>query len=484
MRNLTNALSSVRTGIILLIITGLASVAGTVVLQRPITEPENLARAYSPETLAWLDRLGLTDVFHSWWFVALLSLLAVNIVMASLERFPAAWRYFSRPYRRPEAHFLGALPLHEEIPIQDAAAGLRAAESAFRRAGLGPQRVGTGEGASLYAERRRFARLAAYVVHASLLLILAGGIADGLWGWRGFVALGQGDQSNEIELRDGVKKALPFAIRCDAAGQENYPDGSPRRWWSQLAVVQDGRELLRKEIEVNEPLVYRGIRFFQASYGSTGEVGAVRLTATRKDNPRAAQGITLRLSQAVPLDAGTTVTFAAFVPDFMIRDGQIESRSDQPNNPAIQLLVTPLHGNPARVWLFPRIPQFAHEDQSSYRFAFRDMQAGYYTGLQVAYEPGQWAVWLGCLLMAAGLALAFYFVHVRAWAVPVSDGRGRLVLWVGASASKNREELEEKFRRLVAEIRGALEPAPGECAANDPGMKMPGRMDTRAIARA
>jgi cytochrome c biogenesis protein len=484
MRNLTNAFSSVRTGIILLIIVGLAAVAGTVVLQRPITEPENLARAYSPETLAWLDRLGLTDVFHSWWFVALLSLLAVNIVMASLGRFPAAWRYFSRPYRRPEAHFLGALPLHEEIPIQDPAAGLRAAESAFRRAGLRPQRVGTGDGASLYAERHRFARLAAYVVHASLLLILAGGIVDGLWGWRGFVALGQGAQSNEVELRDGVKKALPFAIRCDAAGQENYPDGSPRRWWSQLAVVQDGRELLRKEIEVNEPLVYRGIRFFQASYGSTGEVGAVRLTAARKDDPHAAQEITLRLNQAVPLDARTTVTFAAFVPDFMIRDGQIESRSDQPNNPAIQLRVAAKGGKDARVWLFPRFPQFAHEDQSAFRFTFRHMETGYYTGLQVAYEPGQWVVWLGCLLMAAGLALAFYFVHVRAWAVPVGDGRGRLVLWVGASASKNREELEEKFRALVAEIRSALVVTPEEPRIQDSGFRLQERKDAPATVRA
>jgi hypothetical protein len=54
------------------------------------------------------------------------------------------------------------------------------------------------------------------------------------------------------------------------------------------------------------------------------------------------------------------------------------------------------------------------------------------------------------------LAAAFYFIHTRVWAVPISDDRGRLVLWVGASASKNREEFEERFSKLVAEILDGL----------------------------
>ncbi len=73
-------LSSIRTGIVLLILVGVASAAGTLALQRPQTEPEQLLAAYSVETLRWLDRIGLTDVFHSWWFAALLALLGLNMV--------------------------------------------------------------------------------------------------------------------------------------------------------------------------------------------------------------------------------------------------------------------------------------------------------------------------------------------------------------------------------------------------------------------
>ncbi len=460
-------LSSIRTGIILLILIGLASAAGTIVLQRPLTDPANLERTYDAQTLAWLDRLGLTDVFHSWWFIALMGLLCINIVLASIERFPAVWRFFSRPYRRPEPHFQATLPLQEEIPIRNPEAGLEAAERAFRKMGMTPQRVGKDGGDSLYVERHRLARLAPYVVHASLLLILAGGIVDAVWGWRGFVALTQAEESNRIERRDGSEYVLPFTIRCEDAGQENYPDGTPRRWWTNLTVLEDGREVLRKEIEVNEPLVYRGLRFFQSSYGSTGDVGQVTVTATAAADPTRSLTLELYPGRRTALDENTTVRLAAFVPDFVLVGNQIRTRSQEPNNPAIQLLVESKTAGESKVWLFPRFPNFSHPGESPYTFQVRGLEMGYYTGLQVAYEPGQWAVWAGCILMGLGLIMAFYMVHSRFWVVPVGDSHGRQVLWVGASASKNRTEFKDRFRRLTETIHAELESRQAPAAARN-----------------
>jgi cytochrome c biogenesis protein len=449
-------LSAVKTGIVLLIVVGLASAAGTLILQRPMTDPEKMQSAYSPTLLHWLDMLGLTDVFHVWWFASLLALLALNILLASFERFPAAWRFFSRPYRRPEPHFLAGLPLQKEIPVRDVRAGMKAAESAFRILGFKPQRVGKGADASLYVERNRFARLAAYVVHASLLMIFAGGIVDAVWGYRGFLALEQHQQSNAIELQSGARKTLPFSIRCQEAGRENYPDGTPRQWWSKLVVLENGREIKTKHITVNDPLVYSGVRFFQSSYGSTGQVNTLTLAATPKKGAGPAKVLVLRPEEPAELDAQTTVSLAAFVPDFVLNGNQIESRSSEPNNPAIQLVVDSKEFGATKVWLFPRFPEFAHPDNSPYSFQVRDMEMGYFTGLQVAHEPGQWAVWAGVLLMGMGLAMAFYFVHVRFWVVPIADGRGNQVLWVGASASKNREELDERFKQLTGKIEENL----------------------------
>ena len=38
-------------------------------------------------------------------------------------------------------------------------------------------------------------------------------------------------------------RTLPFSIRCDGTGEETYADGTPKRWWSKLAVVDDRREV-------------------------------------------------------------------------------------------------------------------------------------------------------------------------------------------------------------------------------------------------
>jgi cytochrome c biogenesis protein len=416
-----------------------------------------MERAYSPQTVRLLDGAGLTDVFHSRWFVALMALLSINIICASVERFPAAWRFFSRPYLHPERHFLSGLPLREEIPLKSGGANMAGVERALERRGFRLRRAVSGESYSLFAERHRIARLGAYVVHASLLLILGGGIADGLFGFRGYMALTKGQQSSQIETGPGRTRALPFAVLCSGAGQENYPDGSPRRWWSKLSVIENGRAVKEKEIAVNDPLTWRGIRVFQSGYGQSGEVTGIALEAALKSDPKNTKSFVLHPGQTLPLDGHTSVRLAAFVPDLVIVGNRIETRSSEPNNPAIQLAVAERGKPEAKIWLFPNFPDLEHADESAWRFAFRDLEMGYFTGLQVAYEPGQWAVWAGCLLMMAGLALSFYFVHVRLWIVPVSDDRGRASLWVGASASKQREEFREKFRALVEEIREAAQ---------------------------
>ncbi|HYX67934.1 MAG TPA: cytochrome c biogenesis protein ResB, partial [Terriglobales bacterium] len=349
-----------------------------------------------------------------------------------------------------------------EIRIRDEAAAIAAAEAAFRSVGLTPQRV-VKDTVSLYAEKFRFARLAPFVVHASLLLIFAGVMIDGVWGYRGFISLVPGETGGQIEMRDGTRKTLPFALRCDSTGQENYADGSPKRWWSKLAVVENSRQIRSKEISVNDPLDYRGVRFFQASYGPTGEIQAVKLTVNAQGT--APRTIELVSDKPARLDAAATVCLAQFVPDFAIEGNQITSRSQQPNNPALHLVVTTAKGD-ADAWLFPRMPEF-NRNSSDYQFAVAEVVPQFFTGLEASYEPGQWGVWAGVLLMGVALSLVFYFVHIRFWAVPVDDGRGRLVLWVGASASKNRDEVEERFKRLVETIERNLQ-GPATVPARDP----------------
>ncbi|MFZ0911788.1 MAG: cytochrome c biogenesis protein ResB [Candidatus Korobacteraceae bacterium] len=453
--------ANLRTGIVLLILVVIASAMGTFVLQRPATDADKLAQAYSPNTLRWLDRFMLTDVFHSWWFLTLLGLVSLSIVLVSVDRFPNAWRFYARPYRRTDWHFRAALPHKVELPIKNAEDGLNAAERALKKLGWPVDRVAYKNEPSLYSERHRFSVMAVYIVHASLFLIFAGGIIDGAFGYSGFLALHKGQTDNVIELRSGGKKQLPFAVKCYAAGQDNYADGSPKKWWSKLAVVQDGKEIESKEIVVNDPLVYQGLRFYQSSYWLDNRaVDSLQIAWVAKDGKETP--LQLKMNQPVALDSDATVSLVDYIPDAFVRDGQVFKKSDDIENPAFGLEVkNRATAQATKVWLVPAQGIVLGGENLNYQFknptSAQDIAWAAVTGLEVSHEPGQWLVWTGVLLMSAGLGVAFYMVHMRLWVVAIPDAKGKLVLWVGGQANKNRDRFEQKFNDVVEGIRSELE---------------------------
>jgi len=451
-------IASIQTGVVLLILVVILAAAGTIVLQRPVTEPDEMQVAYSPHALRILDAVGLTDVFHAWWFLGLMLLVSLCIVAASIDRFPNSWRYFSRPYKYPDESFRRALHPQKSLAIADEESGLVAAERALHSLGFKPERVvprlipedGRENHFGIFAERHRISELAVYIVHASLLLIFFGTIVDGFWGWRGTLNLNEGQTSNIIELRDGSTRKLPFAIRCDAAGQENYQDGTPKKWWSKLAVVEAGRDVKKKEIVVNDPLLYSGVRFYQSSYGPNGKVDKLTLVAAPSNGSGEKQEIGLALNDTVSLDADTTVRFAEFFPDYAVRDGQVYKKSNYLENPAAHLVVTSKSaGKDFDVW-FPPLDEVADNSKAPYQLHATDLKMGHFTGLQVSHEPGQWGVWAGVVLIGVGLAFVFYVVHMRFWVVPVCDPKtGKYSLWIGGTANRNRDAFEQRFNHLV-----------------------------------
>jgi len=460
-RKMWETAASIKTGVVLLILVVILAAAGTIILQRPMTEPDDMQRTYSPQALRFLDATGLTDVFHAWWFLGLMALVSLCIIAASIDRFPNAWRYYSRPYKYPDSSFRRALHPQRSIAIADEETGLVAAERALHSIGLKPERVVREDHFGIFAERHRFSEMAVYIVHASLLLIFFGWIVDGIYGWRGSVNLNEGQTSNAIVLRDGKTRALPFAIRCDAAGQENYKDGTPKKWWSKLAVVDGGREVSSKEIVVNDPLVYQGLRFYQASYGRTGKLDRLILNAVPANGTKGTpQETSLALNQTVAVDADTSVQLVEFIPDFVVQDGRVYARSNDVTNPAVHLIVTSKKANSSvNVW-FPEIQGIAENASSPYTFEPKDLKTGVFTGLQVSHEPGQFAVWAGVVLMAIGLTFVFYVVHMRFWVVPVVDARGQTALWIGGTANRNRDAFELRFKHVVEQIQKELKPKP------------------------
>ena len=68
----------------------ITSIIGTVIQQNEA--PVVYVREYGVTAAKLFHILGITDMYHAWWFIALLILFSINLIVCSLNRFPDTWR--------------------------------------------------------------------------------------------------------------------------------------------------------------------------------------------------------------------------------------------------------------------------------------------------------------------------------------------------------------------------------------------------------
>ena len=90
-------ISSVRFGVSLLIALVVLSVIGMLIIQQNVEGFDAYFASLTPAEKLVYGRLGLFDIYHSWYFNFLLLILSLNIVLASIDRFPSAWSYIVKP---------------------------------------------------------------------------------------------------------------------------------------------------------------------------------------------------------------------------------------------------------------------------------------------------------------------------------------------------------------------------------------------------
>lgn len=205
-------------------------------------------------------------LYHSWYYLGLLGLLGLNTTACLSRRFRTSLRMLKRQPSGQTADSLLKLENSAEVSIQGGPIKAldRAAES-LRAKGYKVKR----EGANLMASKQRFGRLGVDVFHASLVLLLAGALVGGFFGFETF------QQANKGDVFD-VPNA-DFQVRVDDLWSESYDSGQVKDWFSKLTVIEDGQEVKTETIEVNHPMTYKGVNFYQTSFGSDW-MGAAEVT--------------------------------------------------------------------------------------------------------------------------------------------------------------------------------------------------------------
>ena len=269
----------------------------------------------------------------------------------------------------------------------------------------------------------------------------------------------EGQALGQITLRDNrggeSKKTLPFLIRCDGAGEETYADGSPKKWWSKLTLIEGGKEVAAKMIVVNDPFVYQGIRIYQSSMGQSGTPKTLTFGASPVGGGDPVL-VEIPLNGKATLADGESLSILRWVPDYYIQDNEVYKKSDDPENPAVQLGLTNAKGETKKLWILYSQMNSTKGQDAPYVFELKHAAWAKFTGLEVSHQPGQFGVWTGVVLMAFGLMIAFYTQHMRIWATVIDDTKGGKLLWVGGTTNKNRDRFQARFDQIKTALQEEL----------------------------
>ncbi len=123
--------------------------------------------------------------------------------------------------------------------------------------------------ACCYAVRERlFRRPAVFLLHCSLLVILAGGLLSFLFSQKGTLHLRTGEETAAFTLSDGRSVGLPFSLRLDDFTVSYYSGNVLPSDYSSLVTVSDGTGSFQQTIRMNHILSRGGYRVYQAGYDS------------------------------------------------------------------------------------------------------------------------------------------------------------------------------------------------------------------------
>lgn len=448
MKSILRFFSSVKLAIVLLIIITLASILGTLVPQgRSAAE---YAARYG-HLSGVLIRLEVTNLYSSWWYLGLLFFFSLNTIICTLTRLSPKLKQVLHPGLGFEAKKLKAMKVsaawEEKTDTENVKKALTAA-LASRRYRLKEKRKK--DLFFVLGQRKRLGKFGSDFVHLGLLIILAGGIISGMTGFRRNLFLYE-KEILPVPHRD-------FSLRLDKFKTDYYASGRVKDWKSTLTVIDGQKEVQTKVVEVNHPLTYKGVVFYQSSYGWDWESPSVKIKMSRKDEPDVSDNITLKIGEkAVFKDQNLEIHALYFIPDFILNEkNEAATRSRNPNNPAVFIKVMREGEEVFSGWLFSKYPDFAQmhsQKENTLLFRFVDFSAAQYSGIQMAIDPGVDFIWTGCAVLMLGFFIAFYWPTREIRTILESWEKGKTRVVVGGLAPKNRESFKHEFEEIIRTIR-------------------------------
>jgi len=272
-RKIFAVIADLRLAIILLLAIALFSISGTIIEQNQGLSYYQQNYPEDPALLGFLTwqvllNIGLDHVYTTWWFVSILVLFGTSLIACTFRRqLPALkaakiWKY----YRQPRE--FNKLALSAELDVTK----LTEIKNNLIEKGYKVHQ----EDQCLYGQKGIIGRIGPIIVHIGMIVILLGAIWGAFTGFFAQEMVASGETftiKNFIEAGalTNLKKPQNFSVKVNKFWIDYSPQGAVDQFYSDLSVIDEqGKELDRKTIFVNQPLRYKGVTFYQTNWGISG----------------------------------------------------------------------------------------------------------------------------------------------------------------------------------------------------------------------
>ncbi len=423
-----SAFASVKLTVALLVLIAASVLVGAWCPQEGQVGRDKVIETFGPDFGQQLINYGVSDIFHTPFFLGLIGLLTVNMVACSVQRvFPKVRSL------RQAMPFLPVTAI-EKLAVQHSRRYTAPAEMVASRLQTRLRTLGYRldvQGTRITGHWGKWGRLAPTVTHIGLLTLLAGVTVTSWTGFTGFQAVPQHgvmsfDQSEHS--KQWIGKLPTWRVRVDATRRENYDNGDAKQWYSTLSVLdKDGKVLKTQEISVNNPLTYDNVDFYQSSWG-LGSI-ALSFNGKRMEIPLRQMGPKINAA-FLPLDEQTIMMFSVHSPDEPVR---VFAKIPQWKTP--QILTALMKGQPASL--------------GSVTVTYEELVP--VTGLQYKSDPGLTITYVAFGFIMVGVMLAAVpFRQVWVCVEPLASGGSQLA--IGGTSRKAKTVFARSMEKLLAAL--------------------------------
>lgn len=420
-------IGNLRLAIILLLAIAFFSISGTVIEQG---ESLQFYQANYPENpalfgfLTWkvIKTVGLDHVYKTWWFLSILILFGSSLTACTFtHQFPAlkaaqTWKFYEKPRQ------------YKKLALSTQLSGghLNELEQVLQNRRYRVFR----EGNKIYARKGIIGKIGPIIVHASMLIILAGAIWGNLTGIMAQQLIPSGDtfKINNIINAGPLAQLNVFkdwSVKVNRFWIEYQEDGKIDQFYSDLSVLDNQQqEVERQTIYVNKPLRYRGVTLYQTDWAIAGI--KIRLN----NSP------VLQLPMGELKTGGKTRVWGTWIPTKT-------DLSDGVSVIAIDLQGTVLlYGNDGK--LISTVRTGNAIEVNGVTLTIVDLVGS--TGLQIKTDPGIPIVYTGFGLLMLGVMMS-YVSHSQIWALQ-KDGK----CYIGGRTNRALVTFEREVLEIIEQL--------------------------------